>query len=78
MPLVLPALTTSRQPPWVRSVPSVYGDQDWPALPLQVLTPIGLLATFSEFWFPRHRPLMPVTWPVAVGVPVGVELPPSS
>jgi hypothetical protein len=45
---------------------------------LHALTPIGLLATFSEFWLPRHSPLIPVAGPVAVGVPVGVELPPFS
>src|SRR5438105_3301857 len=54
VPLVLPADTTSRQPPWVRSVPSVYGDHCWPAPPLQALTLIGLPATFSEPWLPRH------------------------
>ena len=33
---------------------------------------------FSEFWLARHSPLIPVTGPVAVAVPVGVELPPCS
>src|ERR1022692_4484805 len=37
-----------------------------------------LLAVFSEFWLARHSPLIPVTGPVAVAVPVGVELPPFS
>src|SRR5579875_1585396 len=78
VPLVVPALTTSRQPPWVRRVPSEYGDHCWPAPPLQPLTPIGLPSVFSEFWLARHSPLTPVTCPVAVAVPVGVELPPSS
>ena len=78
VPLVVPALTTSRQPPWVRSVPSEYGDHCWPALLLQPVTPIGLPEVFSEFWLARHSPLIPVTVPVAVAVPVGVELPPCS
>jgi hypothetical protein len=34
VPLDVPALTTSRQPPWVRSVPSEYGDHCWPTLPV--------------------------------------------
>src|SRR5260221_8439685 len=78
VPLVFPAATTSRQPPWARRVLSVYGDHCWPALPLHAPTPIGLLATFSEFWLARHRPLIPLTGPVAMGVPGGVELPPCS
>src|ERR1700733_2679724 len=35
VPLVVPADTTSRQPPWARTVPSVYGDHCCPAEPLQ-------------------------------------------
>src|SRR5207302_752372 len=42
VPLVVPAETTSRQPPWTRTVPSEYGDQVWPALPLQPPTNVGL------------------------------------
>src|SRR5690349_9461101 len=78
VPLVRPAATTSRQPPCTRTVPSVYGDHCCPALPLQPLTTIGLPAALSEFWLPRHSPLMPLSGPVAVAVPVGVELPPCS
>ena len=78
VPLVVPALTTSRQPPCTRTVLSVYGDHCCPALPLHVLTPIGLPSVFSEFSLPMHSPLSPVICPVAVAVPVGVELPPSS
>src|SRR6202044_705522 len=78
VPLVVPALTTSRQPPWVRSVPSVYGDHCWPAPLLQPLSPIGLPAVLSEFWLVRHCPPAAVSWPVALAVPVGVELPPCS
>src|ERR1700761_7352620 len=76
VPEVVPALTTSRQPPCTRTVPSEYVDHCCPALPLHAATAIGLPSTSSEFWFARHRLLIPVTWPVAVAVPVGVELPP--
>ena len=78
VPLVVPALTTSRQPPWVRSVPSEFGDHCWPALPLQPVTPIGLPEVFSEFWLARHSPLSPVTVPVALAVAAGWSCPPSS
>ena len=78
MPLVVPAATTSRQPPCTRTVLSVYGDHCWPALPSQAEAKIGLPSVFSEFWLARHRPAPSLTVPVAVAVPVGVELPPFS
>ena len=78
VPLVVPAPTTSRHPPWTRSVPSVYGDHCSPGSPSHVVTTIGLPSVLSTFWFARHRPSIPGTCPVAVAVAVGVELPPSS
>src|SRR6185437_7039925 len=78
VPLVVPALTTSRQPPWTRTVPSEYGDHCWPAAPLQPDRYIGLPAVLSEFWLVRQFPFSPVSGPVAVAVPAGVELPPCS
>ena len=78
VPLVVPALVTSRQPPCTRTVPSVYGDHCWPALPLQPARPIGLASVSRLFWLAAQKPPAPVMVPVAVGVPVGVELPPCS
>ena len=78
VPLVVPAATTSRHPPCVRRVPSVYGDHCWPASPSQESAIIGLPSVFSALLFARHSPPSPVTCPVAVAVPVGVEFPPSS
>ncbi len=78
VPLVVPALTTSRQPPWTRTVLSLYGDHCSPGSPSQVLSPIGLPSVLSTFSLTRHCPFSPVTSPVAVAVAVGVELPPCS
>ena len=60
VPLVVPALVTSRQPPWTRTVPSVYGDHCWPALPLQPARPIGLPSVSRLFWLAAQRPPAPV------------------
>ncbi len=59
-------------------MPSLYGDHCCPAELLQPERKIGLPSVLSEFWLVRQLPFCPVSAPVAVAVPAGVELPPCS